>query len=211
MSTILLDDAFQYITLKRDVNILVLDALNPFGYNELIPAGLLREPIKNISRADVIWINKCDLIPSEKLNKLENILTNKFQNIPIVESCYRITALKTSKTLEKKDIKILNKNKILALSGIGNCIAFEQMLEDFTGASVAPYRFSDHHPFTADDLQKAEIFAKDNDIHYIVTTEKDDVRIPKEFFKTLEWFVVEIDIKIIKGEEIVKKICSKKF
>ncbi|MFA6451204.1 MAG: tetraacyldisaccharide 4'-kinase, partial [bacterium] len=83
---VILDDGFQFITLERDVDIAVLDAGNPFGHDALFPAGLLREPVAALARADVIWIAKAETVSDDALAGIRERLTREFPGKPVIES-----------------------------------------------------------------------------------------------------------------------------
>ncbi|MFW6035943.1 MAG: tetraacyldisaccharide 4'-kinase, partial [Halothermotrichaceae bacterium] len=86
---ILLDDAFQHWQLDRDKDIVLIDATNPFGYRHLLPRGLLREPLKSLSRADLFVITKINGVSQEKIKQICKTLRNYNSRAGIYKAEYR--------------------------------------------------------------------------------------------------------------------------
>lgn len=194
---ILLDDGFQFVTLERDVNIAVIDSKAPFGYDKLIPAGLLREPVSSLKRADMFWIAKADAMDADDKKAALRRLALEFPGKPIVESVYEPTGLRAMfRDGAVEPIETLTGKKALCFSGIGTPEPFEALVGRISGAKTIPYRFTDHHPFGDKDLSDAEDEALLRGADYIVTTEKDAVRTPKTFKPKCEWRSLEISVKI---------------
>src|SRR5574344_1133152 len=84
---IILDDGFQYLMLKPHINIVLVDSTDPFGNGHVLPRGILREPIKNIRRADYIFLTKSD--GSHKLQHLKNFLRRHTRRAEIIECCHK--------------------------------------------------------------------------------------------------------------------------
>ena len=90
---ILLDDAFQHRRIKRDLDIVLIDATCPFGYGHLLPRGLLREPLRNLKRADLIAITRVDQISTEQCQKLEKQIQRFNASADIVSFSHAITGI----------------------------------------------------------------------------------------------------------------------
>jgi len=194
---ILLDDGFQFVTLGRDLDIVVIDALNPFGFDKLVPAGLLREPVESLARADVLWIAKADIIGKEQRSELITGLQENFPGKPIIESCYSPVGFSPLNGCTVDcSIESIMGQKALCVSGIGNPEAFEAIVERLTGRRTLSYRFTDHHPFSDSDLSDVEDEAIRQRADVIVTTEKDAVRIPRYFNPGCKWQVLEVEVHI---------------
>ena len=107
VQTIILDDGFQHLSLKRDVDIVLIDATNPFGKGRLMPAGILREPLASLNRADIFVLTHVDLVTPEQLNALEQKL--KRYNKKIVKAIhkpqYLVDMAQPDKTIDLSEIK----------------------------------------------------------------------------------------------------------
>ena len=181
---LILDDGFQYWRLAKDREIVLIDALAPFGTGLVLPAGILREPLSHLRRADVVWITHADLADAEQVAALRARIRRLF-NGPIVEAVHRPIELRSLDPGTTLDLGELKGKVVAALSGIGNPLAFELTLARL-GAHVLPVRFPDHHRYTAEDCLAVERFAKRRGA-MIVTTEKDAVRLLAGAFTTPVW------------------------
>jgi len=187
---LVLDDGFQYWRLAKDTEIVLIDALAPFGTGLLLPAGILREPLSHLRRADQIWLTHSDLVSDERATAIRDRLRQFFPG-PIIETIHRPVALRSLDGSEIGDINGLEGALVAALSGIGNPLAFEKTLEKL-GARVLPLRFPDHHRYSPRDCVAIQRFAQRRDVT-IVTTEKDAVRLPTRAFAAPVW-VLEVEM-----------------
>lgn len=187
---LILDDGFQYWRLAKDKEIVLIDALAPFGTGLLLPAGILREPLSHLRRADQIWLTHSDLVGDGRVVAIREHLQKVFAG-PIIETVHRPVSLRSLDGLEARDINGLEGALVAALSGIGNPLAFEKTLEKL-GARVLPLRFPDHHRYSMRDCLAIQRFAQRRDAT-IVTTEKDAVRLAARAFAARIW-VLEVEM-----------------
>lgn len=198
---LILDDGFQRrLSLYRDIDIVVIDATNPFGNGHLIPAGILREDVKSLKDADIFFLTKVDGV--ENVKDLINQLKKINEKALIVESVYEPVELYYLFNWEEKyGTNEFKGKKILSLSGIGNPVYFERTVFKLSPKEIYPLRFLDHHNYTKEDILL--INKKSSNFDYIITTEKDSVKL----FNLLEdnlskkILVLKIKIKIVKGEK----------
>ena len=163
---LLLDDGFQYLALERDENVLVIDAANPFGNERLLPRGILREPVGEISRATHIILTRCDQV--EDSSPLVDRLRKLCPGVPIRLTRHAPTRLWRVADGHQGKLDELRGTRVRAVCGIGNPDAFIATLES-AGADVVERRFfPDHAPFPPESLESPLV---------IVTTEKDAVRL----------------------------------
>jgi len=206
---LILDDGFQRrFSLYRDIDIVVIDATNPFGNGYLIPRGILREEVENLKDADIFFLTKVD--GAEDIKSLMNKLKKVNEEALIVESIYEPVELYSLFNWEEKyNTNELNGKKVLALSGIGNPFYFEKIILKLNVKEIYPLRFLDHHIYTKEDFLSINKLSSKFD--YIVTTEKDGVKlfnvIDEDNAKKI--LVLKIRIKILKGEEEFLKIIIK--
>ncbi|MBX3280997.1 MAG: tetraacyldisaccharide 4'-kinase [Acidobacteria bacterium] len=195
VSHFLLDDAFQHRQAARDVNILCIDATDPFGGGKLLPAGRLREPVAGLERADVIVITRADAVETAAL---EAEITKIAPAIPIFEARTKISGLRQV-TASAESAPIAHK-KGFAFCGIGNPNNFFSLLrrENYELAGEMPFR--DHHKYTQTDAKKLEDAAKKAGASYFLTTAKDAVKLNELSF-TLPVFLVEITLTLDREAE----------
>jgi len=206
VSHFILDDGFQYRALARDIDIVVLDARDPFGGGHLLPWGLLREPPSALHRADVVCISRADQVPPEVLEEVREKVTRLAPEAILVECVHRPRRLQAPEG--ELPLSALRGKKVVALSGVGSPGAFERTLEDL-GAEVVPLRFRDHHLYTGDDVAKAIRLTRDAEADAVVTTEKDRVRLPPDVpFWTLE---VEVEEDGGRLRELMRSLAPEKY
>jgi tetraacyldisaccharide 4'-kinase len=204
----ILDDGFQHIKLRRDLNILLLNGDMPFDNGKLFPSGSLREPIKSIKKADVIIITKID-------NSSEEIIHNvrDYSSAPIFFMNYSVLGLKSfdgDKLITPEQFSSL---KSIAFSGIANHKHFiETILKN--GIEIIDYvRFSDHHYYKKKDIKKIiSLFIK-SQVDVIITTGKDAVKINSFIWKPYPFYYLDINVEIKesrKFEEIVINVLKGK-
>ncbi|QQE13659.1 tetraacyldisaccharide 4'-kinase [Planctomycetota bacterium] len=150
-SVFLLDDAYQHRQAARDLNLVLIDATQPFGYNHVLPRGLLREPIKNLKRADAIILTRADQVENEQLQSIINTISEAAGTPPIAHTAHQWTHLLdiNDNKIQLQDIK---HKSVAAATGIGNPTAFSHTIKQHTAALLAFDTFPDHHHFTSDDI-----------------------------------------------------------
>ncbi|MCX5782105.1 MAG: tetraacyldisaccharide 4'-kinase [Elusimicrobia bacterium] len=198
----ILDDGFQHWDLERDLDIVCINVLNPFGNGLLIPSGILREPLSSLKRADIVVLNNCDL--SKNTESIEKKLISE-AGIQPIRAEYNPVQLTRIKDKKISAISELKDKPIVALSAIGENIGFKKTLEKLGLNVIQHFKFRDHHWFSKKDIKK--VFASVSDRSYIVTTAKDSIRL-KKVFETLDNSVTErvysldIELKFENGENI---------
>ena len=203
---LLLDDGYQQWRLKKDVEILMVDATAPFGNGHLIPKGSLREPGEAAVRADLIVMTRADRNPG-KLKWIEAQLRKANPTAPVFLAHYRPVGLSSwpqRAAPKKKLLSVggLKGKKVCTVAGIAGPEQFEATVESL-GATVAlKYRVGDHHPYTTSDMIKMISRCQRHGIRRIVTTAKDAVRFPHLLVKAIgpelkgmEFLVLEVDLE----------------
>lgn len=195
ISAFLLDDAFQHQKVKRDLNIVAIDASNPFGNGKVLPFGILREPLSNLSRADLIIVTRTNLSPG--ISEIKSQISIHNPECPIVLSKNRVGSLVDLADFsgiahynETQGYKIDTDTKILAFCALGNPENFFTQLRRENYQVVSTIKFPDHHFYEQSDIARIEKTATDNGAEVLFTTEKDAVKICDLEFD-LPCFVVE--------------------
>ena len=208
---LILDDGFQHLKLFRNLDTVVIDSVNPFGNGRLLPAGTLREPLSSLRRADVFVLTKTDQASNK--DELIQILKKYNPKAPIVESIYQIRSIEKLFDGSEVKPKDVEGKKALAFSGIGNPLAFENSLKQLKIQILKHQIFLDHFPYRKNDILTMQEEAKRVGADFIVTTEKDSVRIPlinhseipSQAGLDIPFYVLKIDLKITRGEEVLLK------
>ncbi len=190
---LVLDDGFQYQRLEKDIEIVLVDALLPFGYDFLVPRGLLREPPRHLARADAIWLTHSDLLRDRDLQALRARVKELAPEARLWEARHAPLRLRelTGDGGERAPEELRGRS-VLALSSVGNPLAFERTLERIGAVLVGRARFPDHHGYRPGELRgltEGEAAAAE----WIVTTEKDAVRLPAGDIDRPVW-VLEVEL-----------------
>ena len=195
----ILDDGYQHLKLHRDINILLIDATNPFGNGYLLPKGILREPLKAISRADCIIISK---VSGGDIRAVEKQLRYYNNNSPIFYCDYKVTNIKDFDGNMPGLHSISGKN-LLIFSGIGNPHYFRKVVENNKGKVIKELIYPDHHWYKDKDLKDILDEAYKLSVDAILTTEKDAIRIKGTHQKNINNF--KMDILILQVEMEIDK------
>ncbi len=212
---LVLDDGFQHRALNRDLDIVLIDATNPFGYDYVLPGGLLREPLTGLKRADVFVLTKTNLVGREDIFAIKRTLGQYAPGVPVMKTIHQPLGLfeihdwasgtKTEVGEAYKD------KKVLAVSGIGSPKSFTKTLTSLGYNVVGAVDFGDHHTYDTDSLVRiyAEMFATKPEV--IITTEKDAVKLSQlaaiDDLK-ISILVLPIGITFTEGEEQFCQILS---
>ncbi|MGQ9693435.1 MAG: tetraacyldisaccharide 4'-kinase [Thermodesulfobacteriota bacterium] len=186
---LILDDGFQYLSLKRDLNLLLLDSTLPFGNGWLFPRGILREPINQVKRADAVILTKAG--QSANISILKDKLLKIKNELPIFTTDY------VPHTIWMPDgrfypSEFLRGKKVLAFCGIGRPQSFKETLIKLEPKFLGMEIFPDHHWYKEKDWQRLCAKAKMMDAEFLLTTEKDGVRLQKFPPGTVPWGVLSV-------------------
>ena len=208
--TLILDDGFQYQKLQHRLEVVLVDKTNPFGNTHMLPRGVLREPIRNIKRADFIFITKSNG-HSEKLRKQIAELNDRAE---IIECRHQPRYLQNVYTAEHVPLEWLKGRTVTTLSGIAVPQSFENSLRQMGARVVYCDRYADHHRYDAQEIIDAVNKSADLRADALLTTEKDAVRFPRLETTPVPVYYLRVDIELLSGAEnfhdAVEHICFKK-
>lgn len=203
---IIMDDGFQHRKLKKDKNIILIDATNPFGMDNYLPKGRLRESLEALKRADEIIITKSNYVSSEEIGKIKERLTKYEKPISVAvfeESYFYKLNFENGKKFgkinnennignEKLPLKAIQNKNVLIFSSIANPSVFSQTIKNLNPNSIEEMKFADHHVYTNEEILEIKEKAKSYD--YVLTTEKDIVKIDENIENLM---VLKMEFKII--------------
>jgi tetraacyldisaccharide 4'-kinase len=197
VNTLILDDGFQHLALKRDLDILLFDHSKPLGNGHLFPAGELREPAKETRRTDMVCFTRYS---GGSINFDPQILGS----IPQVKTHLRLDSVIRMDDDEVLDAEILKKEPVAAFCGIAQPEGFRQILLDSQIRLKFFQSFPDHHPYTLQDIKKLEVRAVREGARFLLLPEKDAVKLKGMEF-TLPFFKVVIELEIFEGRATFNK------
>lgn len=190
LDVILLDDAFQHLRLHRDLNLLLVDATNPFWNGALLPRGALREPLSEVRRADVVIFTRSEdaADASEWVHEIERF------GRPCIRTTFRPTRLIHLREGTPLSPALLAKEPVLGFCGIGNPDSFAMLLKRLGADLREQMVFRDHYSYQLSDVEAIRKKADDLGVKWVVTTEKDAVKIKELLPKDFEVWALRVDI-----------------
>lgn len=173
-SLLILDDGFQHRRLRRDLDIVLIDALEPWGYGHLLPRGLLREPLSSLRRADLILITRADHAPAETREQIRRRIQAAGGPGDCVDVAFTPQRL-IGDSIEP--CETVRGARVLAFCGIGNPDGFRQTLTSL-GCQAILQAYPDHYHYRPLDLEHLARSAREASVDMVLTTLKDLVKIP---------------------------------
>ena len=206
--TLILDDGFQYLDLKPRINIVLVDSTKPFHNHHVLPRGLLREPIKNITRADYIFLTKSN--GGNHLRYMKAFLRRHNRRAEIIECCHKPLYLEDVYDEDDRlPLDALKGRNICAMSGIACPESFENFLSGYGAEIVCTRQFADHHRYTQQELIDIVNDARKAGAEMLLTTEKDAVRLPRLDRRDIPIYFMRVEIDIISGQESFEQCISR--
>jgi tetraacyldisaccharide 4'-kinase len=174
---IILDDAFQHRRLFRNVDVVTIDAENPFGNQHLLPRGILREPPQTLKRAQAVILTRF----RDELNRDEivNTVRNFNRTVPVFLSRHVPAGLRKPGSRDRIEVGEMCGKKIAALSNIANSDSFYRTLESLGAEIVVKHSMPDHHRYTASELECIVNSARNEGAEVLVMTAKDECNLPE--------------------------------
>ncbi len=172
----ILDDGFQHWQLFRDKNILLIDAENPFDNRRLLPVGLLREPLKEIERADIIALTKTDNIRQAVIEDIAGEIKSYNSKAPVFLSMHKPAGFMRLSG-EAMPVEWAKGKNFFAFCGIGSPESFKKTVLSAGCNLKGIKKYSDHYAYKEEDIEDIIKEAKAGSAGWIVTTEKDMVRL----------------------------------
>ena len=172
---LVMDDGFQHRRLRRDLDIIAIDATCPFGYGRALPAGLLRESKNAIRRAHAVVITRYDQATRDDIGKLEETIDRIAPGITIAKAVHKHpnACLAKEKILTLEELR---EKRIFAFCGVGNPNAFLNRLNEFGLDVLGSKVYNDHHNYTLQDVEDIYKEARELEADLILSTQKDWVK-----------------------------------
>lgn len=203
----LLDDAYQHQKVFRDLNILLINASNPFGYDYCLPRGFLRESVNALVRADLVIITHADEVSqSEKeqiKTKINRHVTDKTLLLEATHEPIHLVSPE-GKEISFAEISAVHFEKIGVLCGIATPEGFLNTLKKRNICPTIQFFYPDHHQYLRSDFQKLE--DEMQNFNCLITTEKDIVKISKEFQKKLNIYTLKMRLNLTEPNKLTKII-----
>jgi len=206
---LIMDDGFQHRRLHRELDIVTIDATEPFGYGKLLPAGLLREPVTALKRTAAVVITRTDQITETQLKQLEEKLLSINPDMVIAKSIHAPVCVKPAAD-KQIGIEQLKEKKLFAFCGIGNPDAFLNTIKRLGADLVGSRIYNDHHHYTDDDIDDIYQLAQYRKADFVLTTEKDWTKIENRKSKIenqpIPFAYLAIELKITAGKDRIIRL-----
>jgi tetraacyldisaccharide 4'-kinase len=190
---LVLDDGFQVWTLRRNFDIVLLSSDNPFDNGRTLPAGLLREPLSALERADcVIVTGSCE---PDKLDDIFKRVHEVDPKLPVFVGRYKPTVLLSPIDGRTMDLETIRGKRVIALSSIAKPLSFEGTLQSLGAQIIGEERFGDHHVYYPEDIAYINRHAEEAYAEYVVTTDKDAIKLDGSQF-SVPLLVLRIEIEL---------------
>jgi tetraacyldisaccharide 4'-kinase len=204
---LLLDDGYQHLPLKRDLNVLLIDAKRRFGNGSLLPLGPLREPLEGIKRADLIVISRCS--ERDRGDELTELLRETVPGKPVLRSSHLPDQVRFPSTGEVHPPQILEGKNVIAFAGIAHPDDFLEMVQGL-GSHVVEFKgYPDHHFFGDGDFKQLSSWNRRPEVDFLLTTEKDWVRIEETIGGNLNIAVLAIKIGLLEESHVLFDIIER--
>lgn len=204
---LLLDDGFQHRRIARDLDLVLLDATNPFGFEHVFPRGLLREPVSNLSRAHAVCLTRASHLDSEARKQLRQRVKKLAPQASWSEAMHRPEGL-INAAGESSPLTEVAGQKVLGFCGIGNAEAFKRSLLELGVELVGWHPFGDHHRYQAADIRQLCQLAEATQAEQILCTQKDLVKVQQEELAGLPLRAVAIEMHFLAGQQALADLIS---
>ncbi len=211
VDVLIMDDGFQHRRLARDLEIVLIDAIWPFGGGYMVPRGLLREPLRELARADVLLITRAGLVTEERLNEIKERLEELAPETTMACCISRPAGLRAlGAAAAVEPVQRLSSGRWAAFCGIGNPEGFRLSLEQM-GCRLGLFRvFADHEAYSPGQLEQVASAARQTGCEGVVTTEKDAVKVELLMSEpSLPFYALQVDLELTEGSvELTNQILS---
>lgn len=200
---LLLDDGYQHRRLHRDLNVVLIDSLAPWGYGHLLPRGLLRESLSGLRRAEVIVLTRVEQSSLENRRQLREQIARTTGRDDCVEVSFVPKRL-VDVSWQPQSLDWVAGKRGMAFCGIGNPEGFRKTVASL-GIECADFLpFADHHHYDVRDLKTIAARANDRSAEVVLTTQKDLVKIAPEKWNGPPLFAVEIGTEFVGGKQLLE-------
>lgn len=205
----ILDDGFQHQRIRRDIDIVAINATDPFGSGLLVPAGILREPISHLCRADLAVITKSNLAAEKEINRLKNSLLKINPGVEVFTAIHQPLSFYAGRSQELP-LEYIKGKTVCAFSGLADNRSFIRTLKDLGADIGLEFLYMDHHRYKKSEMDRIIKECRRNRIDTAVTTQKDGVKLKGLLTEPggIEFLVLKIRLKINDEEGFFRRLSS---
>jgi tetraacyldisaccharide 4'-kinase len=201
----ILDDGFQHLALRRDVDLVLLDATDAVGLDAMAPAGRLREPLQGLERASAVVVTRAD--SKEDVEAIHRRLREA--GLPcddVIEVVFKPESFVSVQADGNKPLEWCRRKQTWLVSGIGNSESFRRSAVSVGVEVVGETVFRDHHRYQADDVRRIRADARSAGADFVMTTEKDAGKLPPFLEPEDPWWALRVRAEVVQGEERLRRL-----
>jgi tetraacyldisaccharide 4'-kinase len=200
-NVVVLDDGYQHLALKRDLNILLMDATHPFGNGHTLPLGYLREPKDAAGRADMIALTRSagvELKPS-----------GLPAGVPVIRAAYSPSSIRNIWNNSTTDPVELSGRNVMPVAAVADPASFSLLLNSLNAKILKGKFYPDHHSYSRNDLSEIEAAAIECGADFVVVTEKDAVKLSAFGPAKIPFLALGIKVELIEGSAMLEGFLNK--
>ncbi|MFQ3550020.1 MAG: tetraacyldisaccharide 4'-kinase [Armatimonadota bacterium] len=206
---VVLDDGLQYWQLDRDIDIVIIDALKPFGSGFMVPMGDLREPLNALNRAEIIIINNSQYLNDQDLSKLIGRVSVYSPDAKIFKAYHKVLEFVKASNNSVFDLSWIKGKRVVGFAGVAKPAPFFDMLKELGAIVVGRFEYPDHYEYNEYELNRI-FFEKDKiEADAVITTEKDIARLGDTAQNLDNLFFLRIEMEIDERTEFKKHISER--
>ena len=212
---VVLDDAFQHRRIARDLDVVLIDALEPFGFEHVFPRGTLREPVEGLGRAQVVALSRAEMLDAAAREAIRRRAAALAPQALWIEVSHAADALINAGG-QRLPVSTLAARPVIAppvaaFCGLGNPAGFRHTLAACCYRLAAFREFPDHHAYTPADVESLarwveELSAGDDGPAAVVCTVKDLVKLRIDLLGNLPLYALSISLAFLSGEREFEEI-----
>jgi len=201
---LVLDDGFQHRRLARDLDVVLIDALEPFGIGRIFPRGLLREPVGSLRRAGVVVLSRADLVDETTRQAIRREAEQRAGPLRWVLARHAPLDL-IDADARSSPLSEVGEGRVAAFCGIGNPEGFRQTLQKLKVNLVGFRSFPDHHAYSADNVADLSSWLRSVDAELALTTQKDSVKLRTSRLGHVPLRALRIGLELMDGSETLEQ------
>lgn len=198
-----LDDGMQHWPVERDLEIVTINALNPFGNEKMIPQGILREPMTALERANIVVLMHVNFLKTQELRDLRKKIADLAPKAKLVQAYMEPLFFYRGRDHLRVSLEKMRGKRISSFSGIGSPRSFQLILQRAKVKPVRNFEYLDHYEFKKKDMEEIRRISDLAEAEDIVTTEKDFYRCKKLLSETIDPLVLATRVQFLSGEDIL--------
>jgi tetraacyldisaccharide 4'-kinase len=205
MRLLILDDGFQHRRLARDLDVVLVDALEPWGGGHLLPRGFLREARRGLRRADIAIVTRVDAVAGSDVERIAREIERVAPGLPVATVRFEVGGV-ANWSGERRDFPVAFEGPVGAFCGIGNPRGFAATLAARGITTTAWREYPDHHRYSRDDVADLIEWGRSTGLAALLTTRKDLVKLQTDRLGTVPLWCVDQEALVVEGADLLERL-----